>query len=84
MQINWHGSDPVLSLDFHRSSALLATGGADHDIKVRAFSPSPPPPPIPIIISGSSSSYDFFLSLSFAFLFCFATGSVKKFHLKVS
>lgn len=34
MQISWHGSDPVLTLDFHRSSGLLATGGADHDIKL--------------------------------------------------
>ncbi|KAI5077426.1 hypothetical protein GOP47_0007250 [Adiantum capillus-veneris] len=33
LQITWHGSDPVLTLDFHSLSGLLATGGADHDIK---------------------------------------------------
>ena len=35
IQIAWHGSEPVLSLDFHNSSGLLATAGADHDIKVQ-------------------------------------------------
>jgi hypothetical protein len=34
VQIAWHGSQPVLSLDFHSPSGLLATAGADHDIKV--------------------------------------------------
>ncbi|KAH7422854.1 hypothetical protein KP509_12G028700 [Ceratopteris richardii] len=38
LQITWHGSDngtdPVLTLDFHRLSGLLATGGADHDIRL--------------------------------------------------
>lgn len=34
MQIAWHGSEPVLSLDFHPHSGLLATAGADHDIKI--------------------------------------------------
>eukprot|EP00249_Psilotum_nudum_P006045 c19416_g1_i1 orf=651-2081(-) len=34
LQIAWHGSDPVLTLDFHSTSGLLATGGADHDIKL--------------------------------------------------
>lgn len=34
LQILWHGKDPVLSLDFH-PSGLLATGGADKDIRVR-------------------------------------------------
>ena len=34
VQIAWHGSEPVLSLDFHSISGLLATAGADHDIKV--------------------------------------------------
>jgi hypothetical protein len=36
VQIAWHGSQPVLSLDFHSPSGLLATAGADHDIKVFA------------------------------------------------
>ena len=40
MQINWHDLQPVLTLDFHPASRRLATGGGDHDIKVRhPFSP---------------------------------------------
>ncbi|CAK9320251.1 unnamed protein product [Citrullus colocynthis] len=34
LQINWHDSKPVLTLDFHPLSGLLATGGADFDIKL--------------------------------------------------
>lgn len=34
MQIAWHSSEPVLSLDFHSQSGLLATAGADHDLKL--------------------------------------------------
>ena len=34
MQINWHDTKPVLTLDFHPISGVLATGGADFDIKV--------------------------------------------------
>ncbi len=34
VQIAWHGSEPILSLDFHNISGLLATAGADRDIKV--------------------------------------------------
>jgi hypothetical protein len=34
LQILWHGKDPVLTLDFH-PSGLLATGGADKDVRVR-------------------------------------------------
>lgn len=34
VQINWHGTKPVLTLDFHPVSGLLATGGADFDIKL--------------------------------------------------
>ncbi|KAJ9177801.1 hypothetical protein P3X46_012973 [Hevea brasiliensis] len=34
VQINWHDTKPVLSLDFHPISGLLATGGADFDIKL--------------------------------------------------
>lgn len=43
VQIAWHGSEPILSLDFHSISGLLATAGADHDIKV--FYPCVPPLP---------------------------------------
>lgn len=34
VQINWHDVKPVLTLDFHPQSGLLATGGADKDIKL--------------------------------------------------
>lgn len=34
VQISWHESKPVLTLDFHPLSATLATAGADFDIKV--------------------------------------------------
>ncbi|XP_011099755.1 chromatin assembly factor 1 subunit FAS2 isoform X1 [Sesamum indicum] len=36
VQINWHETKPVLACDFHPISALLATGGADYDIKLWA------------------------------------------------
>ncbi|KAG9457244.1 hypothetical protein H6P81_001752 [Aristolochia fimbriata] len=34
VQINWHDTKPVLTLDFHSLTGLLATGGADNDIKL--------------------------------------------------
>ncbi|KAG5529097.1 hypothetical protein RHGRI_029685 [Rhododendron griersonianum] len=34
VQINWHDTKPVLTLDFHPPSGILATGGADFDIKL--------------------------------------------------
>ncbi|KAI3495432.1 hypothetical protein L1887_37772 [Cichorium endivia] len=34
LQINWHDTKPVLTLDFHPISGILATGGADYDIKL--------------------------------------------------
>ncbi|CAH1448630.1 unnamed protein product [Lactuca virosa] len=34
LQINWHDTKPVLTLDFHSISGILATGGADYDIKL--------------------------------------------------
>ncbi|KAJ4776161.1 Chromatin assembly factor 1 subunit B [Rhynchospora pubera] len=34
VQINWHDTQPVLTLDFHPKSGFLATGGNDHDIKI--------------------------------------------------
>jgi len=35
-EIVWHGKEPVFSADFHRNGATwrLATGGADHDVKI--------------------------------------------------
>jgi hypothetical protein len=35
VQIVWHSKEPIFSVDFHRSG-LLATGGADKDVKVFA------------------------------------------------
>jgi LPXTG-motif cell wall-anchored protein len=37
VQINWHDTKPVLTVDFHPLSGTLATGGADYDIKVPDF-----------------------------------------------
>ncbi|KAI4385205.1 hypothetical protein MLD38_003258 [Melastoma candidum] len=34
VQINWHDTKPVLSLDFHPNSSLLASSGSDFDIKL--------------------------------------------------
>ena len=34
IQIVWHESKPIYTLDFH-CSGVLATGGGDNDIKVR-------------------------------------------------
>ncbi|GER43605.1 transducin/WD40 repeat-like superfamily protein [Striga asiatica] len=36
VQINWHETKPVLACDFHPLSGLLATAGADYDIKLWA------------------------------------------------
>ena len=34
LQIVWHNKEPVFSVDFH-PSGVLATGGADSEIKVQ-------------------------------------------------
>lgn len=39
VQINWHDTKPVLTLDFHPTSGILATGGADFDIKLWLINP---------------------------------------------
>jgi len=33
IQVVWHGKEPVYSLDFHPTSGLLATAGADKEVK---------------------------------------------------
>ncbi|CAN6458484.1 unnamed protein product [Victoria cruziana] len=38
IQITWHDGKPVLTLEFHSPTGLLATGGADHDIKLWVIS----------------------------------------------
>lgn len=66
VQINWHDTKPVLTLDFHPKSGLLATGGADFDIKVLSLSHTH-------VHSHLSS---FLICLSFFFLLIFSA-----FHL---
>ncbi|KAL8143478.1 hypothetical protein V2J09_016510 [Rumex salicifolius] len=34
VQIVWHDTKPVLALDFHPTAGILATGGADKEIKI--------------------------------------------------
>ncbi|KAL6967106.1 3-oxoacyl-[acyl-carrier-protein] synthase [Sarracenia purpurea var. burkii] len=34
VQINWHDTKPMLTLDFHPPSGTLATGGADFNTKL--------------------------------------------------
>ncbi|VFQ63530.1 unnamed protein product [Cuscuta campestris] len=40
VQINWHDTKPILTLDFHPRTGVLATGGADYDIKLWIISSS--------------------------------------------
>lgn len=60
VQINWHETKPVLTLDFHPLSGLLCTGGADFDIKVCLLSFLRPP------FQTTLCSEDLF----FIFIFC--------------
>ncbi|XP_020597998.1 chromatin assembly factor 1 subunit FAS2 [Phalaenopsis equestris] len=39
IQINWHDTKPVLTLDFHSLTGNLATGGSDNDIKLWVIAP---------------------------------------------
>ncbi|CAI0428117.1 unnamed protein product [Linum tenue] len=57
VQINWHDMKPVLSLDFHPISGLLATGGADCDIKLWLISSGEPPKKTPTATYQNSLSY---------------------------
>jgi len=36
LQILWHNKEPVLTVDIHYPSGLVATGGADKEIRVRS------------------------------------------------
>ena len=45
LQINWHGRQPVLILDFHPASRRLANAGGNHDVKV-GFTSVPTPLPL--------------------------------------
>ncbi|XP_065873208.1 chromatin assembly factor 1 subunit FAS2 [Euphorbia lathyris] len=57
VQINWHGMKPVLTLDFHPISGLLATGGADFDIKLWLIGSGEDETKIPAATYQSSLSY---------------------------
>ncbi|XP_042058998.1 chromatin assembly factor 1 subunit FAS2 [Salvia splendens] len=57
VQINWHDSKPVLACDFHPISALLATAGADYDIKIWATVSSSDQKKAPGVTYQSNLSY---------------------------
>ncbi|KAJ0040754.1 hypothetical protein Pint_27244 [Pistacia integerrima] len=57
LQINWHDAKPVLTLDFHPESGLLATGGADYDIKLWLINSGEEQKNIPTATYQSSLSY---------------------------
>ncbi|KAK3211690.1 hypothetical protein Dsin_016396 [Dipteronia sinensis] len=57
VQINWHDMKPVLTLDFHPVSGLLATGGADYDIKLWLISSGEAQKNIPTATYQNSLSY---------------------------
>ncbi|MED6180719.1 3-oxoacyl-[acyl-carrier-protein] synthase [Stylosanthes scabra] len=58
VQISWHESKPVLSLDFHPPSSTLATAGADFDIKLWSIKPSGSQKELPTVTYlNSLSSY---------------------------
>ncbi|KAG4176053.1 hypothetical protein ERO13_A11G226902v2 [Gossypium hirsutum] len=57
VQINWHDTKPVLTLDFHPISGLLATGGADFDIKLWVINSGEVQKKIPTASYQNSLSY---------------------------
>ncbi|XP_043719312.1 chromatin assembly factor 1 subunit FAS2 isoform X1 [Telopea speciosissima] len=57
VQINWHGTKPVLTLDFHPQSGILATGGADFDIKLWLVNSGEAQKEVPTASYQSSLSY---------------------------
>ncbi|KAK9670581.1 hypothetical protein RND81_13G211100 [Saponaria officinalis] len=57
VQINWHDTKPVLTLDFHPISGFLATGGADFDIKIWQIDSGEAQKKIPAASYQSSLSY---------------------------
>ncbi|KAB2005159.1 hypothetical protein ES319_D11G250000v1 [Gossypium barbadense] len=57
VQINWHDTKPVLTLDFHPISGLLATGGADFDIKLWVINSGQVQKKIPTASYQNSLSY---------------------------
>ncbi|XP_027341888.1 chromatin assembly factor 1 subunit FAS2 isoform X2 [Abrus precatorius] len=57
VQISWHESKPILTLDFHPLSATLATAGADFDIKFWSIKPSGTQKKLPAVSYLSNLSY---------------------------
>ncbi|KAF6154903.1 hypothetical protein GIB67_018340 [Kingdonia uniflora] len=57
IQINWHETKPILTLDFHPQSGLLATAGADFDIKIWLISPCEAQKKAPTATYQNSLSY---------------------------
>ncbi|KAK3002966.1 hypothetical protein RJ639_019557, partial [Escallonia herrerae] len=57
VQINWHDTKPVLTLDFHPTSGSLATGGADFDIKLWLLSSGDAEKNVPSASYQNSLSY---------------------------
>ncbi|XP_071715256.1 chromatin assembly factor 1 subunit FAS2-like [Rutidosis leptorrhynchoides] len=57
LQINWHDTKPVLTLDFHPLSGILATAGADYDIKLWVIAAEEGEKKVPTATYQSSLSY---------------------------
>ncbi|OAY69692.1 Chromatin assembly factor 1 subunit FAS [Ananas comosus] len=57
VQINWHDAHPVLTLDFHPKSRVLATGGSDHDIKIWSIASEESEKKLPTASYQNSLSY---------------------------
>ncbi|XP_020696883.1 chromatin assembly factor 1 subunit FAS2 isoform X1 [Dendrobium catenatum] len=57
IQINWHDTKPVLTLDFHFPTGTLATGGGDNDIKLWIISPGESQKKFPLSSYQKSLSY---------------------------
>ncbi|KAF2612400.1 hypothetical protein F2Q70_00010855 [Brassica cretica] len=57
IQISWHDGKPVLTLDFHPVSGLLATAGADYDIKLWLLNSGQAEKKLPSVSYQSSLTY---------------------------
>ncbi|KAG7539201.1 WD40 repeat [Arabidopsis suecica] len=57
IQISWHDGKPVLTLDFHPISGLLATAGADYDIKLWLINSGQAEKKVPSVSYQSSLTY---------------------------
>ncbi|XP_010649386.1 chromatin assembly factor 1 subunit FAS2 isoform X1 [Vitis vinifera] len=57
VQINWHDTKPILTLDFHPLSGTLATGGADYDIKLWLINSGEVQKEVPTVSYQTSLSY---------------------------